>query len=159
MADTALTSIEPTPEDILYLEDRVYEFNADATGITDGNWLAFVVRDRGRIVAGICGATWGGTFEVRQFWVDAGRRRRGVGTKLFHAAECEALRRGCTQIVLMTFSFQAPGFYQRRGFEVVAAVEGHPRGHRNLLMHKRLSPAPHPGPGDDARPADLRRVP
>src|SRR5215831_20287322 len=103
---------EPRPEDVLYLEDRIYEFNSAATGITDGAWLSILVRDEhDRIVAGICGNTWGGTCEIRQFWVEESRRHRGLGTELFRAAEREARRRGCTQIVLMTFSFQAPAFY------------------------------------------------
>jgi ribosomal protein S18 acetylase RimI-like enzyme len=77
---------------------------------------------------------------LRQFWVDESRRHRGLGTRLFEAAEQEARRRGCTQIVLMTFSFQAPAFYERHGFEVVATIDNHPRGHHNLLMRKRLGP-------------------
>jgi len=40
--------------------------------------------------------------------------------------------------VLMTFSFQAPAFYEVRGFEVVAIIDNHPRSHQNLLMRKRL---------------------
>ena len=123
-----------------YLEDRIYEFNSAATRIGAGEYLAFFVRERERIVAGICGNTWGGTCEVRQFWVEQSQRGRGLGTKLFQAAEREARRRGCTQIVLMTFSFQAPAFYERRGFEVLATIEDHPRGHRNLLMRKPLAP-------------------
>ena len=107
--------------------------------IADGEWLTFLVRERDRIVAGICGNTWGGTCELRQFWVEESPRHHGLGTKLFRAAEQEAQRRGCTQIVLMTFSFQAPTFYERYGFEVVAAIDDHPRGHQNLLMRKRLS--------------------
>ncbi|HSF31609.1 MAG TPA: hypothetical protein VLK82_14195 [Candidatus Tectomicrobia bacterium] len=34
----------PTPEQIQYLEDRLYAFNAEATGITDGQGLAIFVR-------------------------------------------------------------------------------------------------------------------
>ena len=64
--------------------------------------------------------------------------RARLGTRLLEAAEEEARRRGCRQIVLMTFSFQAPAFYERRGFEAIATIDDHPRGHRNLLMHKRL---------------------
>ena len=137
-----LTSIEPTPQDVEYLEDRIYEHNASVTGIADGQLLAFLLRDdSGRIVAGICGNTWGGGCEIRQFWVEESQRRRGLGTRLFQAAEQEARRRGCTQMLLMTFSFQAPAFYARIGFEVVATIADHPRGHRNFLMRKRLERA------------------
>ena len=137
-----LTPIEPTLQDVEYLEDRVYEHNASVTGTADGQLLAFLVRDdSGRIVAGICGNTWGGGCEIRQFWVEESQRRRGLGTRLFQAAEQEARRRGCTQMLLMTFSFQAPAFYARNGFEVVATIADHPRGHRNFLMRKRLERA------------------
>jgi GNAT superfamily N-acetyltransferase len=142
MSEVTLIPVEPTPDDVQYLEDRIYEFNSNATNITDGELLGFFIREGDRIVAGICGNTWGGTCELRQFWVEESQRRRGLGTRLFQAAEREARRRGCAQIVLMTFSFQAPAFYDRHGFEVVATIEDHPYGHRNLLMRKRLASEP-----------------
>jgi GNAT superfamily N-acetyltransferase len=141
MNDLSLISVDPTADEVQYLEDRIYEFNARTTGITDGEWLAFFVREDNRIVAGICGNTWGGTCELRQFWVEESKRHLGLGTKLFQAAEQEARRRGCIQIVLMTFSFQAPAFYQKHGFEVIATIDNDPRGYRNLLMRKCLGPA------------------
>jgi hypothetical protein len=71
-----LINAEPTPDQVQYLEDRIYEFNSGATGITDGEWLAIFVKDeKGRIVAGTCGNTWGGCLEIRQFWVEEARRR------------------------------------------------------------------------------------
>src|SRR5262245_27971647 len=140
MSEVTLTQVVPTPDEVQYLEDRIYEFNSTATGIVNGEWLAFFARERDRIIAGLCGNTWGGTCELRQLWVEESQRHRGLGTKLLQAAEQEARRRGCTQIVLMTFSFQAPAFYERHGFEVVAAIDDHPRGYRNLLMRKRLGP-------------------
>jgi ribosomal protein S18 acetylase RimI-like enzyme len=140
MSTDELVPVEPTPEDVQYLEDRLYEFNSAVTGIGDGRWLAILDRDEsGRIAAGICGNTWGGVCEIRQLWVEESQRRRGPGTKLLRAAELESRRRGCTQIVLMTFSFQARAFYERHGFEVVATLENHPRGHENYVMRKRLA--------------------
>ena len=136
---------EPKPEEIQYLEDRIYEFNSAATGIADGAWLAIFVRGaEGRIIAGIAGALWGGCLEVRQFWVEEGQRRQGLGSRLLAAAENQARRRGCQQIVLATFSFQAPAFYARHGFEVVTAVDDYPRGHTNLLLRKCIGNRPSP---------------
>ena len=66
-------STEPTPVEVQYLEDRLYEFNSAATGITDGAWLAIFVRDDDhRIVAGICGNTWA----VTRRFASSGWKRR-----------------------------------------------------------------------------------
>jgi GNAT superfamily N-acetyltransferase len=139
MPPSELSVVTPTPDEVQYLEDRIYEFNSAATGITDGEWLALFVRDEtGQIVSGISGNTWGDCLEIRQLWVEESRRAQGLGTRLLEAAEQEGRRRGCTQIVLMTFSFQAPAFYARRGFDVIATLDDHPRGHRNLLLRKVL---------------------
>ena len=136
-----LVTTNPTPDQVQYLEDRIHEFNSGATGVTDGaNFGIFVKDEHGEIVAGICGNTWGGCMEIRQFWVEELRRKRGLGTRLLRAAEQQARQRGCRQVLLMTFTFQAPAFYARHGFEVIAVVDDHPRGHKNLLMRKRLAP-------------------
>jgi GNAT superfamily N-acetyltransferase len=138
-ASEFVVETDPTPEQVQYLEDRLYEFNSSVTRITDGKGLAIFVReDAERLVAGICGHTWGGYCEIRQFWVEESQRGRGWGTRLLEAAEHEARRRGCRQMFLMTFTFQAPAFYTKRGFETVARVEDYPRGHQNLLLRKRL---------------------
>jgi GNAT superfamily N-acetyltransferase len=105
----------------------IYEFNSSAAGIAGGEGSRSSYASGIASSRGICGSTWGGTCEVRQFWVAPSQRGHGLGTQLFQAADQEARRRGCTQIVLMTFSFQAPFFYQRRGFEVLATVEDHPK--------------------------------
>ncbi len=78
-----IVETNPTPEQVRYQEDRLYEFNSRTTGITDGQGLGiFELDDRNRIVAGICGHTWGGCCEISQFWVEESRRGKGLGTKL-----------------------------------------------------------------------------
>ena len=131
---------DPSPFDVQFLEDRLYEFNSGATGIDDGLGLGILLRDEsGNIVAGAAGHTWGGTCELRQIWVAPPLRGRGLGRRLILEAEAEAIRRGCQQLVLSTHSFQAPAFYRRLGFEVVSELPDYPRGHSHLVLRKRLS--------------------
>jgi ribosomal protein S18 acetylase RimI-like enzyme len=131
---------EPSPNDVQLLDERLYEFNRAATGIDDGRALGVFVRDHsGNIVGAAAGHTWGGTCELRQVWVAEAQRRAGLGRRLVTAAEAEATRRGCSQLVLMTHSFQAPDFYRKLGFEVISELPDYPRGHAYLLLRKRLA--------------------
>jgi len=36
MSEVTLTPVEPTPDELQYLEERIYEFNSSATDIADG---------------------------------------------------------------------------------------------------------------------------
>jgi GNAT superfamily N-acetyltransferase len=122
-----------------YLVDRIYEFNVQATGYLDGRLLAGTIQDdTGEVIAGINGHTWGGSCEIAHVWVHERHRGQGLGTALMHAAESEALQRGCEQVVLRTHSFQAPAFYERRGYQRKYALEGSPRGYSDILYVKRL---------------------
>ena len=65
-------------------------------------------------------------------------RGRGLGALLLRSAEAEAATRGCGQVVLATHSFQAPGFYERMGYEPKYAIEGRPKGHADIIYVKVL---------------------
>ena len=71
-------------------------------------------------------------------WVTEPLRGRGYGRQLLEAAEQYAIERGCTQAWLTTFSFQAPEFYPRFGYQSFGVLEGHPTGHRHHFFQKRL---------------------
>ena len=125
--------VEPAPADIRFLEDRLYEYNVEQTGSDDGKRLSIFVRDdKGLIVAGLHGWTWCGSCRIQTLWVHKGLRHKGYGRHLLGAAEQEARARGCEQILLDTFSFQAPLFYQQMGYEVIDVVEGYPRRPHSL---------------------------
>ncbi|MDJ0790049.1 MAG: GNAT family N-acetyltransferase [Myxococcota bacterium] len=137
----ALPEIETdaSPHDVRALEDGLYEFNAQATGVRDGLGLSMFVRaPDGEILAGLNGHTWGDCCEILQLFVGESLRGQGLGRRLLLAAEAEARRRGAAQIVLNTHSFQAPEFYRKHGFRVVHELRGYPRGHAELLLVKRL---------------------
>jgi GNAT superfamily N-acetyltransferase len=132
--------VEPAPKDIRFLEDRLYDYNVEQTGSGDGKWLSIFVRDdAGEIAAGLHGWTWCGACRVQSLWVRQDLRRQGYGQRLLGAAEQEARARGCDQVLLDTFSFQAPLFYKKLGYEVIAVVEGFPRRpHAEYHLRKTL---------------------
>ena len=129
----------PKPEDIRFLEDQLYAYNVEQTGVDDGRWLTVFVRDdSGRIVAGLHGWTWGGGAKVQTLWVRQDLRRHGYGTRLLAAAEAEARARGCHRIHLDTFAFQAPLFYQKHGYEVVGEDNDTLLEHKHYRLRKHL---------------------
>ena len=124
-----------------FLADRIYEFNANATGYFDGMLLGGRIRnDAGEVIAGFNGHTWGGCCELAHVWVDERYRRQGLGAVLLRSAEVQAVARGCAQVVLATHSFQAPGFYERMGYERKYAIEGQPKGYADIIYVKVLRP-------------------
>jgi GNAT superfamily N-acetyltransferase len=124
--------------DAAALEDRLYEFNAAATGRADGRDLGFVVEEPREMVAGAFGYTWAGIAELRYVWVREDRRGQGVGAALMRAAMDEARARGCRFMFLTTHSFQAPGFYVKLGFETVAVIADKPLGHAEHVLRLTL---------------------
>lgn len=123
------------------LEDRIYAFNVESTGIADGRGLALTLRDaESRVIAAALGHTWGGTCELKQVWVDEPLRRRGLGRELVLRAIAEAEARGCTQLLLATHSFQAPRFYAKLGFRELFRLNDYPRGHAEIWLLRELTP-------------------
>jgi GNAT superfamily N-acetyltransferase len=130
----------PTPDDVQFLDDRLYEFNVAATGIDNGRLLGIFVRDAsGTITAGLSGWTWGDCCRIEKLWVREDLRRSGLGRRLVVAAEREAAHRGCRLVTLDSHSFQAPEFYRKLGYELWAVLDGYPSPHRHCYLRKTIA--------------------
>ena len=124
-----------TLAEIDQLEDHLYAHNTAATGHRDGLGLGFEILDAtGAQIAAIAGHTWGGVAEIKQLWVDQAWRGHGFGLALLDAALAEARARGCRQVFLQSYDFQAPGLYERRGFRRLLEIPDWPQGHVNVLL-------------------------
>ena len=123
-----------------FLTERIVEFNARATGYFDAASFAATQQDEeGVIRAGLSGYTWGGCCYVSYLWIDERDRGRGLGTALLLAAEEHARTKGCAMMLLSSHSFQAPGFYERLGYERQAVIHDHPVGYTSVFLTKRLN--------------------
>jgi GNAT superfamily N-acetyltransferase len=76
---------------------------------------------------------------VERFFLPEHLRRDRLGSRILAMAENEGRQRGCTRAVLSTVHFQAPGFYQKQGWEVAARIDCEPPGHTRFYMTKKLS--------------------
>ena len=132
---------EPGAEAEAVIRDGLSAYNFDKAGYRDHRPLAILARDpgTGEVVGGLLGRTSFGLLYVERFFLPEKLRKRGLGTRILKAAEEEGRRRGCSRALLTTLSFQAPGFYERVGWEVLARIDCNPPGHTRFLMTKALA--------------------
>lgn len=126
-------------QDFTFLEEQLFAYNIARTGYRDGRDVAILIRnERGAIVAGLSGWTWGGMLKIQYLWVREDYRGKDYGTRLLQAAEAEGRARGCRQVALDTHSFQAPSFYQKLGYEVYGVLDDDPVGYKTYHLKKSL---------------------
>lgn len=123
---------------ILILEERIYEYNSEKISRSNGSLFAFTIRDdKDEIVAGTAGWTWADACEITQVWVSEGHRGKGFGKKLLEAAEKEAVRKDCETVLVRSYIFQAPQFYQKHGYKVEYVLNDFPKGYSYFILLKR----------------------
>ncbi len=98
------------------------------------------VRDgRGRVLGGLILQSYWKESYVELLWLSARARRLGYGRRLIQEAERRARRRGSLLIHLNTYSFQAPGFYEKLGYRRFGGMAGSPAGASRHFYAKRLT--------------------
>jgi GNAT superfamily N-acetyltransferase len=128
------------------IRDGLSAYNLKQAGYRDVRPLAVLVSDpeTQEVIGGLLGRTSMGLLFIDVFFLPESMRKHGLGSRVIRMAEAEAGRRGCTRAVLSTVTFQAPGFYERQGYEVLGRVECDPPGHTRVFMTKRLAAAARP---------------
>jgi GNAT superfamily N-acetyltransferase len=117
----------------------IHHYNTQQAGDDQGRQLCFVLRAPDQeIVGGVIGATHWDWLHIDLMWVREELRGRGYGHRLLMAAEDEARQRGAKNAYLDTFSFQAPDFYKRHGYQVFGELQDFPTGHQRYYLAKKL---------------------
>ena len=117
----------------------ISEFNKDQAGDDNGQNLCFVLKSgNGDVVGGVIGATFWDWLYVDLMWIKEDLRLQGYGHRLLMMAEDEGRKRGAKKAYLDTFSFQAPEFYKKYGYEVFGELSDFPAGHRRFFLTKTL---------------------
>lgn len=133
-------SDQPNAEAERLLGNGLATFNEAATGYNDRRPLTVLIKDpaTGQTLGGITGKTTLGTAFLDLFHLPDSLRGSGLGSQLLQAFEDEARRRGCTNAVLYTLSFQAPGFYEKHGWLRFGEIPCEPQGSSRVFLSKPL---------------------
>ena len=130
---------QPNETDVLELKQHLRDYNMARAKSQDGYGMAIFLRDtQQQMLAGISGWLWGECLEIDYVWVQKTLRSQGIGKRLLITMEEAATARGCRQITLETFSFQAPEFYQKLGYNIFGVIEGFGNRYRKFYMQKSL---------------------
>jgi ribosomal protein S18 acetylase RimI-like enzyme len=146
-ADTSNLALEweavdgsPLPPDAQLVDEGLDEFNRRAADFSSSLRFACVARlSSGTVVGGALARWWGRCCELQQLWVREDHRSSGLGRRLVQMVEEAARSRGCALLYLDTFSFQAPAFYRKLGYEVACELKGFPNDVSKFIMRKTLA--------------------
>lgn len=144
---------QPRPEHRAALLDRLIAFSDPRAG--DRAWpdraLCLVIRGAdGAVSGGLCGRFYYDWLFIELLFVPEDRRGQDLGSALLAMAEAQGRAWGAVGVWLDTFSFQARGFYERKGYRIFGELADYPAPHRRFFLSKRLDPA---GPLAVAHPA------
>ncbi|WP_304186899.1 GNAT family N-acetyltransferase [Phenylobacterium aquaticum] len=116
----------PSDDDYRQIGKALLAFNEAAVGDATPRPFAVLVRDpdTGKVIGGLWGKSVWGSFFVDTLALPDAVRGLGLGQTLMADAEAEARRRGCHNLWLDTFAFQARPFYERLGFRLFGQIDG-----------------------------------
>ena len=131
----------PSNEDVKVLYKALRAFNTGIAGAPENKPFMALLRDTatGKILGGVHSVFFYGWFYISMLFIPEELRKKGYGTQLLDKAEAFAREQGSQGIWLDTYSFQAPGFYDKAGFENFGELTNVPPGHSRVSYRKILS--------------------
>ncbi len=105
--------------------------------MTDTEQIAIMLKNEaGNAVGGLWAKLYYDWLFVELLFVPENLRGEDFGTRLLTQAEQIARQKTCIGIWLDTFSFQAPGFYEKNGYERFGALKDYPKGRERIFFRK-----------------------
>ncbi|MCE0723789.1 MULTISPECIES: GNAT family N-acetyltransferase [Legionella] len=104
-------------------------------------FIIYAKNDTSEILGGIKGDVFGTLCRVFTVWIHEKQRRKGLGRELFMTLDDFAKGNNCKMIQLDTAEFQAKGFYEKLGYQVIATLPDNFMGYTSYILRKYLTQA------------------
>lgn len=117
-----------------YVTEHIGELRKKNPGIQ----INLVVKNGNRhVIGGLNGSSILKAMYIDQLWIDERYRGQGYGKELMMVAERIAREDGCISSLAMVYSFQAPEFFQKIGYEVFGVSDGYPKPIKEYYFIKK----------------------
>lgn len=88
--------------------------------------VSFIYEENNKVLGRIVGHIHWDHLQIELFSVSSEARGKGVGSKILKYVEKLAEEKNLAYILLETMSFNAPGFYEKNGYNVCMKIENSP---------------------------------
>lgn len=132
-----------TSEMQVRIKEKIVDFGNNRLPSTidtlpESTFGCYLLDEEDILLGGITAHCFWNIMHIDFFWVDERLRGQGQGKKLLEAMETIAKREKCKVIHLETFSFEAPKFYEKNGFETFGKIRDVPVAHCDYFFFKKL---------------------
>ncbi|MBN1267117.1 MAG: GNAT family N-acetyltransferase [Anaerolineales bacterium] len=117
----------------------IHSYNIRKAGEDNGQNLCFMIQGpEEEALGGVIAAVHWDWLYIDLMWIKEEFRGLGYGRRLLEMVEDKARLLGAKNAYLDTFSFQAPGFYQKFGYQVFGELKDFPVGFQRFYLSKTL---------------------
>lgn len=138
--------LKPTLEVRTALSQGIIDFNRNTIADLEPNdaeirFHVIATNEQDELIGGLRASCYWNTLHIELLWLSDPARGRGTGAKILAAAEDFARAKGCEKAFVETTSWQAKPFYEKNSYDLLATLEGRPRGHSSHYLTKDLTRA------------------
>ncbi|CAM2839967.1 Acetyltransferase [Legionella steigerwaltii] len=141
MSNPVKISIDFKENDVIskIIYENLKKFNESIIGNYEAKpFIIHAQNDSLEVLGGIKGDIFGTLCRVFTVWIHEQYRRKGLGRELFEQLDVFAKENNCTMIQLDTAEFQAKGFYEKLGYQVIATLPNNFMGYTSYILRKSL---------------------
>lgn len=136
---TLHVDLSPSKEDDAIVLKGLQSFNQEITRTKEVHFSVFAKDSSGKIVGGALVYLGRDSAFLDILWVHLDYRNKGIGRSLLAKAEKQASKTPeCKWIKLDTYSFQAPDFYLKCGYELYGEVKNFTKHDSKIFFRKAL---------------------
>ncbi|MGX7417849.1 GNAT family N-acetyltransferase [Carnobacterium gallinarum] len=120
-----------------HLDEYTKEKVRDLKGY-ESKKISYELTENEVVLGGIVGEIHWGALRIELFYVDEKARGKGVGQKLLTHVEAIAQEANCLLVLLETYSFNAPNFYLKNGYQQIGLIQDFPlvgESHHFMIKH------------------------